>query len=101
MGNTFKTAFLLTALTLLLLSIGRAFGGQNGMIFALVIAAVMNFIAYFFSDTIALATYRAQPATREELPRVYPAVERLTQRIGLPMTKIYVIPSASTNSFDA
>src|SRR5436853_3487523 len=99
MGNTFKTAFLLTALTLLLLFIGRALGGQNGMIFALVIAAVMNFIAYFFSDKIALATYRAQPVTREELPRVYQVVERLTQRIGLPMPKIYVIPSDSPNAF--
>src|SRR5437899_10755860 len=99
MGNTFKTAFLLTALTLLLLFIGRAFGGQNGMIFALVIAAVMNFIAYFFSDKIALATYRAQPVTREELPRVYQVVERLTQRIGLPMPKIYVIPTDSPNAF--
>ena len=69
------------------------------MIFALVIAAVMNFIAYFFSDKIALATYRAQPVTREELPRVYQVVERLTQRIGLPMPKIYVIPSDSPNAF--
>jgi heat shock protein HtpX len=99
MGNTFKTAFLLTALTLLLLLIGRAFGGQNGMIFALIFAAVMNFIAYFFSDKIALATYRARPVTREELPRVYQVVERLTQRIGLPMPKIYVIPSESPNAF--
>src|SRR5438309_6099377 len=99
MGNTFKTAFLLTALTLLLLFIGRAFGGQNGMIFALVIAAVMNFTAYFFSDKIALATYRAQPVTREELPRVYQVVERLTQRIGLPLPKIYVIPIDSPNAF--
>ena len=99
MGNTFKTAFLLTALTLLLLFIGRALGGQNGMIFALVIAAVMNFTAYFFSDKIALATYRAQPVTREELPRVYQVVERLTQRIGLPLPKIYVIPIDSPNAF--
>src|SRR5919108_3888289 len=98
MGNMFKTAFLLTALTLLLIFIGRAFGGQNGMIFALVIAAVMNFIAYFFSDKIALAAYRAQPVTREELPRVYQVVERLTQRIRLPMPKIYVIPTDSPNA---
>src|SRR5207302_8198127 len=73
--------------------------GQNGMIFALVIAAVMNFTAYFFSDKIALATYRAQPVTREELPRVYQVVERLTQRIGLPLPKIYVIPIDSPNAF--
>jgi heat shock protein HtpX len=99
MGNTFKTAFLLTALTLLLMAIGRAFGGQSGMIWALIIATGTNFIAYFFSDKIALATYRAQPATREQLPRVYSVVERITQKIGLPMPKIYVIPTESPNAF--
>ncbi len=99
MGNTFKTAFLLTALTLLLMAIGRALGGQNGMLLALGIAAVTNFTAYFFSDKIALATYRAQPATREQLPRVYTVVERMTQKIGLPMPKIYVIPTDSPNAF--
>jgi heat shock protein HtpX len=99
MGNTFKTAFLLTALTLLLMLVGGAFGGQRGMIFALVMAGLMNFTAYFFSDKIALATYRAQPVTREQLPRVYNVVERMTQRIGLPMPKIYVIPTDSPNAF--
>jgi heat shock protein HtpX len=99
MGNTFKTAFLLTLLTLLLMFIGRAFGGQNGMLLALVFAAVMNFVSYFYSDKIALAMYRAQPVTREELPRAYAAVERLTQKIGIPMPKIYVIPNESPNAF--
>src|SRR5881394_2977472 len=99
MGNTFKTAFLLTALTLLLMGIGRAFGGQNGMLLALGVAAVTNLVAYFFSDKIALATYRAQPVTRDQLPRVYEVVERMTQRIGLPMPKIYVIPTDSPNAF--
>jgi heat shock protein HtpX len=99
MGNMFKTALLLVALTLLLMSIGRAFGGQNGMFIALAIAVIMNFSAYFFSDKIALATYRATPVTREELPRAYAAVERLTQKIGIPMPKIYVIPSESPNAF--
>ncbi|MGP0021411.1 MAG: zinc metalloprotease HtpX [Candidatus Sulfotelmatobacter sp.] len=99
MGNMFKTAFLLTALTLLLMFIGRHFGGENGMYLALAIAVVMNFSAYFFSDKIALATYHAQPVTREELPRAYAAVERLTQKIGIPMPKIYVIPTESPNAF--
>jgi heat shock protein HtpX len=99
MGNTFKTAFLLTLLTLLLMFIGRAFGGQNGMLLALGLAAVMNFISYFYSDKIALAMYRAQPVTREQLPRAYDAVERLTQKIGIPMPKIYVIPNESPNAF--
>ena len=99
MGNTFKTTLLLTALTLLLMFIGRAFGGQNGMFVALIFAAVMNFVSYFFSDKIALAMYRAQPVTREQLPRAYAAVERLTQKIGIPMPKIYVIPTDSPNAF--
>jgi hypothetical protein len=98
-GNAFKTAFLLTALTLLLMFIGRYFGGQNGMLLALAFAAVMNFVSYFYSDKIALAMYRAQPVTREQLPRAYAAVERLTQKIGIPMPKIYVIPTDSPNAF--
>src|SRR6266851_6165430 len=99
MGNTFKTALLLTGLTLLLLFIGRAFGGERGMLFALIFAAVLNFVSYFFSDKIALSMYRAQPVTREELPRVYGVVERLAQKIGIPVPKIYVIPTDSPNAF--
>jgi heat shock protein HtpX len=99
MGNTFKTAFLLTALTLLLLFVGRIFGGQNGMLIALIFAAVLNFVSYFYSDKIALAMYRAKPVTREELPRAYQIVERLTQKADIPMPKIYVIPSESLNAF--
>jgi heat shock protein HtpX len=59
----------------------------------------MNFVSYFYSDKISLAMYRAQPVTRVQLPRVYAVVERLTQKIGLPMPKIYVIPSDSPNAF--
>src|SRR3954463_9483474 len=99
MGNTFKTAFLLTALTLLLMFVGRVFGGQNGMLIALIFAAVLNFVSYFYSDKIALSMYRAKPVTREELPRVYQVVERLTQKIGIPMPKIFVIPTDSPNAF--
>ena len=97
--NTLKTAFLLTALTLLLILAGEYFGGQNGMIIAFIIAAGINFFSYFFSDKLALAMYRAQPVTREQLPRAYAVVERMTQRIGLPMPKIYVIPTDSPNAF--
>src|SRR2546428_13996483 len=99
MGNPFKSAFLLTALRLLLMFIGRVFGGQNGMLLALILAAVLNFVSYFFSDKLALAMYRAKPVTREELPRAYQIVERLIQKIGLPMPKIYVIPTESPNAF--
>jgi len=99
MGNALKTTLLLGLLTGFLLFVGQYFGGQNGMILALLFAGVMNFVSYFFSDKIALAMYRAQPVTREELPRVYQIVERLTQRVGIPMPKIYVIPNDSPNAF--
>jgi heat shock protein HtpX len=97
--NTLKTALLLTSLTLFLLFVGQYFGGRNGMLIALAIAVAMNFVSYFYSDKLALSMYRAQPATREQLPRVYSVVEQMTQRIGLPMPKIYVIPSDSPNAF--
>jgi heat shock protein HtpX len=97
--NTFKTAFLLTGLTLLLVLAGEYFGGSNGMVLAFVFAAGMNFFSYFYSDKLALKMYRAQPVTREQLPRAYEVVERMTQRIGLPMPKIYVIPTDSPNAF--
>jgi heat shock protein HtpX len=90
---------LLTLLTLFLLFVGQHYGGRNGMLLALVIAVGMNFFSYFYSDKLALSMYRAQPATREQLPRVYSVVEQMTQRIGLPMPKIYVIPSDSPNAF--
>src|SRR5712672_846631 len=99
MGNTFKTALLLTSLTLLLVLAGQYFGGQNGMVLGLIIAVVTNFVSYFFSDRIALAMYNAQPVSREELPRVYQVVERITGRTGLPMPKLYVIPTESPNAF--
>src|SRR5439155_531240 len=97
--NNLKTFFLLTLLTLLAIGVGDYFGGQNGMILGFAIAAVTNFISYFFSDKIALAVYRAQPVTQEQLPRIYAVVERLTQKAGLPMPKLYVIPTDSPNAF--
>ncbi|HTW44251.1 MAG TPA: zinc metalloprotease HtpX [Acidobacteriaceae bacterium] len=97
--NTLKTTFLLTALTLILVLAGGYFGGTNGMVLAFIIAAAMNFFSYFYSDRIALSMYRAQPVTREQLPRAYAVVERMTQRMGLPMPKIYVIPTDSPNAF--
>jgi heat shock protein HtpX len=66
---------------------------------AFIIAAAMNFFSYFYSDKLALRMYNAQPATREQLPRVYAVVERLTGRAGIPMPKIYVIPTESPNAF--
>jgi heat shock protein HtpX len=101
--NTFKTAFLLTALTLLFLVIGGAVGGQNGMFVALAFAGVMNFVSYFWSDKIVLAMYRAQALTREANPeifrRVAPIVERLAMRRNIPMPRLYLIPADTPNAF--
>ncbi len=97
--NAFKTTFLLTALTLLLVLAGEYMGGTNGALIAFAIAAVTNFFSYFYSDKIALAMYGAQPVTREQLPRAYAVVERLTAKAAIPMPKIYVIPSESPNAF--
>lgn len=97
--NTFKSTLLLVVLTLFLIFIGDRFGGRNGMVIAFVLSVIFNFATYFFSDKLALAMYRAQPITREQLPRVYSVVERLATKQGLPMPKIYVIPSESPNAF--
>jgi heat shock protein HtpX len=97
--KTFKTAFLLTALTILLLFLGQAFGGRNGMTMALLFAIVMNGTAYFFSDKIALMSSGAQPIAREQSPRLYAVMERLAAKANLPMPKLYMIPQAAPNAF--
>ena len=97
--NTFKSTLMLVWLMLVLVLIGERIGGENGMLIAFAISVAMNFTAYFFSDKIALKMYRAQPVTREQLPRAYEVVERLAAKDGLPMPKIYVIPSESPNAF--
>ncbi len=97
--NTFKTTLLLTGLTLILVLAGEYFRGLGGAVVALIIAAAMNFASYFYSDKIALSMYRAQPVTREQLPRVYAVVDRLAARANIPLPKIYVIPTDSPNAF--
>jgi len=97
--NLFKTTVLLTGLTLILVLAGEYLGGNSGALIAFAIAATMNFFSYFYSDKLALAMYHAQPATREQLPRVYAAVERLTAKANIPMPKIYVLPTESPNAF--
>ncbi|MGD0125560.1 MAG: zinc metalloprotease HtpX [Terriglobia bacterium] len=99
MWNNLKTTILLAAMTGLLLVIGEAFGGQRGMIFALVLAAVMNLGSYFFSDKIALKMSGAKPIAREENPRIYQIVERLAAKANLPVPKIYYISTDSPNAF--
>lgn len=97
--KTLKTTFLLTLLTLLLLALGQAFGGQRGLTMALVFAVLMNGGAYFFSDKVALASSGAQPISPEQSPRLYQVMERLCAKANLPMPKLYMIPQAAPNAF--
>jgi heat shock protein HtpX len=97
--KTLKTAFLLTALTMLLIFLGAAFAGPRGMTLGLIIAVVMNGGAYFFSDKIALKSSGAVPISREESPRLYAVMERLAAKSNLPMPKLFLIPQAAPNAF--
>src|SRR6202047_4953523 len=94
-----KTLFLLTALTLILVLGGEAIAGQRGMTLGLIMAVVMNGVAYFFSDKIALASSGAQPVTREQLPRLYAVMERLAAKANIPVPKLYVVPDEAPNAF--
>lgn len=99
MGNWLKTTLLLGLLTGLLLAIGDWVGGRQGLMLALGLAGIMNFVGYFFSDRIALAMHRAQPLAEEDAPRLYALVAQLAQQAGLPMPRLYLIPEAQPNAF--
>ena len=99
MSNMFKTALLLGALTALLVLIGGAVGGQQGMLVAFVLALVMNFFSYWFSDKIVLAMYGARPIEESEAPGLYRVVRTLATRGGIPMPRVYLIPTETPNAF--
>lgn len=98
-ANYAKTAMLMAFLIAVLAIGGQLVGGTGGMLLFGGIGLVFNFLSYWFSDKIALMAHRAQPVTREQLPEVYEIVERLTRKAGMPMPRIYVIPTASPNAF--
>ena len=101
--NTLKTVLLLGLLSAMLLFVGEAVAGRNGLYLGLGLAALMNFSGYFFSDKIALASYSAQPVTESENPEVYrrvaPIVQGLCQRMSLPMPRLWLLPEESPNAF--
>lgn len=94
-----RTGAILVLLSVLLVLAGGALGGRGGMQIALVIAVALNFVSYFFSDRIALASSGAQPVTREQLPRLYQVMERLAAKAGIPLPKLYVVPDVAPNAF--
>ncbi len=98
-ANWLKTGVLLAALTALIIVIGGMIGGSTGVIIAGGFAIVSNFVAYWFSDKIALKVHGAREASREQMPWYFDTVERLTRKAGLPMPRLYVIPSPTPNAF--
>jgi heat shock protein HtpX len=94
-----RTGVLLILLSVLLVVVGGAIAGQNGLKIALAIAVLMNGISYFFSDKIALASSGAKPVTQEQVPRLYQVMERLAAKANLPVPKLYVIPEPAPNAF--
>jgi heat shock protein HtpX len=94
-----KTGVLLAALTVLLVLVGGALGGQNGMVTAFVLAMVMNAGSYWFSDRIVLAMYRAQPVAEAQAPALYRIVRTLATRAGIPMPRVYILPEETPNAF--
>ncbi len=99
MTNVLKTTVLLATLTALLLLIGHWVGGQQGMILAFGVALLMNFFSYWFSDKIVLAMYGARPVSPSEAPKLYQIVQRLADNAGIPMPKVYLVPSPQPNAF--
>jgi heat shock protein HtpX len=99
MMNGMKTALLMSLMMVLFVGVGSALGGEQGMIIAFVIALVMNFGSYWFSDKIVLTMYRAQPVTEREQPELYRIVEDLASRAELPMPKVYIMNNPTPNAF--
>jgi len=94
-----KTFVLMALMTVLVIYIGNLLGGNNGMIMAFMIALVMNFGTYWFSDKIVLGMYHAQEITAESHPGIFRIVQDIAQRAGLPMPRVYMIPSEQPNAF--
>lgn len=99
MLNLLKTGLLLTGLTLLLIWIGNLIGGQVGIIVALVLAAIMNFGSYWFSDKLVVAMSGAQPLSEHEAPELYQMLREMTHRANMPMPRLYLIPEMQPNAF--
>ena len=97
--NTLKTLLFLTVLTVLLIIVGGLLGGRNGMIVALVFAAIMNFVSYWFSDKIVIGIFRGRRIEEKDNPRLFSIIRRVSQGAQIPMPKVYLIPSESPNAF--
>src|SRR5438093_2660802 len=97
--NTTKTIVLMVGLTVLLVFLGGGFGGRQGMIMAFTLAMAMNMFSYWFSDKIVLRMYSAKEVSEAEAPVLYSVTRDLAMKMGMPMPKVYIIPSEAPNAF--
>ena len=97
--NTLKTTFFLAILAVLFVSVGQMLGGRNGATMALIMAGLMNVVAYWFSDKIVLAMYRAKEVKESEAPELHSIVRGLVMRAHLPMPKVYMMDNPTPNAF--
>src|SRR5215468_6722991 len=97
--NTAKTIILMVGLTVLLVFVGGALGGRQGMIMAFIFASAMNMFSYWFSDKLVLRMYNAQEVTEAEAPMLYGVTRELALRMNMPMPRVYIIPSEAPNAF--
>ncbi|NLH44999.1 MAG: zinc metalloprotease HtpX [Acholeplasmataceae bacterium] len=97
--NSLKTVFLLTLLTMILVGVGGAVGGRNGMLIMLAFSVIMNFFSYWYSDTIVLKAYNAEEVNINTAPELVKIVAGLARRAQLPMPKVYIIDEPVPNAF--
>src|ERR1051325_9321805 len=97
--NTTKTVILMAFLTVLLVFVGGAFGGRQGMIYAFMFAFIMNMVSYWLSDKIFMRMDHARPATEAEAPMLWGVTQNLAVKMNMPMPKVYIIPSDAPNAF--
>jgi heat shock protein HtpX len=97
--NTLKVSLLMILLMALFMTLGYLFGGQNGMVIAFILASVMNFFTYWYSDKMVLKMYRARPVEEKDYPKLYRVVKRVATNAMIPMPKVFIVPLKAPNAF--
>ncbi|MGN1038905.1 MAG: protease HtpX, partial [Mailhella sp.] len=99
MTSQLKTLLLMTVLSAVLIAMGTALGGRQGLILALVFSFIMNIGSYWFSDRVVLSMYRAQELSHEDAPLLHQMVEELAHRAGVPTPRLFIVPQEAPNAF--
>jgi len=97
--NSLRTVFLMTLVFALMMAVGQIIGGANGLVIAFVIAMGMNAVSFWYSDKMVLKMYRAQPVDQQSHPKLYSMVRELSEKAGIPVPSVYIIPQQQPNAF--